>query len=457
MFTINDIAVATGGNVHGAPKGEVQGISTDSRTTQPGQLFVALRGDRFDGYDFIDQVAERGVRVVLAERSHPLTEADKITVIVVPDTLRALGDLAAAYRRRFHDLPVVGVTGSNGKTTTKEMLAAILEQTGPGLKTAGNLNNLIGLPQMVFQLNDEHRWAILEMGMSEPGEIDRLAEIAAPRTGIVLNAFPAHLESMKNVAGVARAKGELLLRLPTDGCAIVNADDRLIAQQPVRPGARRVTFGLGNANVRATEIVNLGIDGQRFELHLDDQPLTVTLRSYGQHAIYNALAAAAAAHVMGIGRQLIKSGLERFRPYDKRFQLEHCGELILIDDSYNANPASMAAALTTLAELKGAGRAFVALGDMLELGDGEQELHRELGEQAATVADRLYLRGELTAWTAEGALAAGMKATDVVRASVHEEIAADILKHAKPGDLVLVKGSRGMRMDRVAEAIRAAD
>lgn len=454
MFSIAEIAAATAGGVQGDRSARVSGVSTDSRTVAAGQLFVPLKGERFDGHDFIPQVAAKGVAAVLADQRFDGEIPPGLTVVRVVDTLVALGDLAAAYRGRFA-LPLVGITGSNGKTTTKEMLATILEQTGPGLKTAGNLNNLIGLPQMLFRLDASHGWAVLEMGMSEPGEIDRLAEVAAPQTGIVLNACPAHLESMGSVEGVAKAKGELLLRLPAGGCAIINADDPLIAGQPSPPGVRRLSFGLADADVRATEITSLGIGGQSFLLHLGEMILPVVLWSYGRHAVYNALAAAAAAHGLGISAELIQSGLERFRPYDKRFQLEEVGGLVLIDDSYNANPASMEAALTTLGELKGESRAFVALGDMLEMGSNEAELHRALGVRAAAVADRLYLCGPLMAHAAEGALSAGMADDRIMRAPDHAAIAASILHQARPGDFVLVKGSRGMRMEKVAEAIRA--
>ena len=208
MFTINEIALATGGRIIGDSTGEVTAVSTDSRTVAPGELFVPLRGEKFNGHEFIIEVAVKGILAVIAEeqwlKGH--TIPDSLTCIAVKNSLRALGDLAAEWRRRF-EIPIIGVTGSNGKTTVKEMLATILEQTGPGLKTAGNLNNLIGLPQMLFQLRPEHSWGVMEMGMSEPGEIDRLAAIAAPRVGIVLNALPAHLQSMGNVEAVAAAHG----------------------------------------------------------------------------------------------------------------------------------------------------------------------------------------------------------------------------------------------------------
>ena len=457
MFTISDIAQASGGRIIGVAEGEVSGISTDSRSVIAGELFVPLHGTSFDGHDYLAAVADQGIEAVLASESwladHHLP--DRLTCIAVGDTLRALGDLAAAYRQRY-DIPVVGITGSNGKTTCKEMLAAILNQIGCGLKTAGNLNNLIGLPQMLFRLGPEHGWAVLEMGMSEPGEIDRLAEIAAPQVGVVLNAFPAHLESMGSVENVARAKGELLLRLPAGGCAVVNSDDPLIARQPSPDNVRRITFGLGKAEIRATDCASCGIQGQSFTLHIAETSRTVRLAAYGVHNIYNALAAAAAAHALGIPPEIIVNGLELFRPFDKRFSLEQVGGLMLIDDSYNANPASMAAALATLAELKGDNSAFVALGDMLELGGNEAELHRMVGVQAAQVADRLYLHGSLTGYCAEGAISAGMPAGAIIRGLSHAEIATDILNSAVEGDFILLKGSRGMRMEKVADTIRAA-
>ncbi|HEY3307706.1 MAG TPA: UDP-N-acetylmuramoyl-tripeptide--D-alanyl-D-alanine ligase [Desulfuromonadaceae bacterium] len=468
MFSTKEIAAATGGRVIGTDTCRVSGISSDSRTVQSGELFVPLTGQHFDGHDFIADVVGNGIRVILANEKWiagddevvPAAAEDiatlplaDITIIAVSDTLRALGDLAAAWRQRF-DIPVIGVTGSNGKTTTKEMLAAILEQTGPGLKTEGNLNNLIGLPQMLFKLKTEHCWAVLEMGMSEPGEIDRLAEIAAPQVGIVLNAFPAHLESMGSVENVARAKGELLLRLPDKGWAVCNADDPLIASQPASEGVQRLSFGLGRADARASGIDSFGIAGQRFTLHLPEWSRTIHLQAFGRHNIYNALAAAAAAYAIGVSPEIIRSGLEEFRPFDKRFRLELAGPLVLIDDSYNANPASMKAALTTLAELKDKQQAFVALGDMLELGGNEADQHRQLGIEAAKVATRLYLVGKLTAHTAEGAISAGMPPAEVVRAASHTEIIEDIFTRAAEGDFVLVKGSRGMKMEKVAEGIR---
>lgn len=261
MFTIAEIARATHGRITGKDDGMVNGVSTDSRTVTAGELFVALKGERFDGHDFIPAAVGRGVRFFLVEDCRPAGSEIPAgaTMIKVADTLKAFGDLAAFHRSRF-SLPVTGITGSNGKTTTKEMLSLILAHIGPGLKTSGNLNNLIGLPQMLLQLNERHRWAVLEMGMSELGEIDRLAEITRPDTGIITNALPAHLETLGSVEAVARAKGELFLRLTEGGCAVYNADDPLISIAPSPQGVKRVSFGFGEADIKAEAISCQGRD-----------------------------------------------------------------------------------------------------------------------------------------------------------------------------------------------------
>ena len=455
MFTVREIAAATGGRITGNPDKRVSGVSTDSRTVTPGRLFVPLKGERFDGHDYLPEVFAKRIGVSLVEesREQALALPEDAAVVVVPDTLRALGDLAAYYRRRF-SIPVVGITGSNGKTTTKEMLAAILELSGKGLKTSGNLNNLIGLPQMVFQLGRNHQWAIFEMGMSEPGEIDRLAEIAAPEVGVITNAFPAHLASMGSIEAVARAKGELFLRLAIGGSAVFNADDPLISHCPSPAGVRRRSFGLHGADITALNLVSMGKEGQRFTLRIGDQGRDLMLRAFGMHNIYNALAAAAAADSLGIGMETIVAGLSSFTPYDKRFKLDDLGPIILIDDSYNANPASVGAALLTLRELKGDSRGIAVLGDMLELGEESVTAHRDAGRLAATCAERLYVYGKMGEVVAEAALDAGMSSSEVILASTHDEILQDIVKDHLDGDYILVKGSRGMRMDIVSAALR---
>lgn len=458
MFSLEQLITITRGRLVGPESPPVNGVSTDSRNIRPGDLFVPLRGDRFDGHDYIKELTSRRIQTSLCNESwlqHQQPQPD-LACIAVRDTLRALGDLAADFRKRFA-LTMIGVTGSNGKTTTKEMLAAILGQVDQGLKTSGNLNNLIGLPQMLFQLKPEHCWAVLEMGMSEPGEIDRLAEIACPSIGIVLNAFPAHLQSMGSVEAVAQAKGELLQRIQNGGLAVVNADDPRIASLHQNPSARRISFGIKRGEVRAESIQSIGTDGQMFRLVTPKGRIDLKLKALGQHNIYNALAAAAGLLEL-VGLETIAEGLQAFVPYVGRFSLEPLSDnRLLIDDSYNANPASCAAALATLQEIKGSRRTFVALGDMLELGKDELELHHKLGVQAASVADRLYLLGSLTKETARAAAEAGLAAESIISATSHEEIAKDIIAHAGNDDLIMLKGSRGMKMEKIAALLRAAD
>ncbi len=451
MFTPSEIALATNGRIIGSAAGEVTGISTDSRSVAPGQLFVPLRGECFDGHSYIDEVIEKGVTTILAEeqwlKGH--TVSDTLTCIAVKNSLLALGDLAAEWRRRF-DIPIIGVTGSNGKTTVKEMLATILELTGPGLKTSGNLNNLIGLPQMLFQLRPEHRWAVLEMGMSEPGEIDRLASIAAPRVGIVLNAMPAHLQTMGTVDAVAAAKGELLHRICDGGLAVVNADDSRVASLSQNASARRISFGIDRGEVRAREIEPMGIDGQKILLHTPHGEALVHLKACGRHNVYNALAATAAL-LEKVELTTIVRGLEAFTPYKGRFQIERIGGITFIDDSYNANPASTKAALETLSQIAAKGHRIAALGDMLELGEHESEAHAGVGAVAGRHVDRLYLMGKLMSkYAAESAIHVGMPAESVICCASQREIAEHLHHSLAEGDVILFKGSRGMAMENVS-------
>ena len=455
MFTISEIAAATGGRIIGPATGQVDGVSTDSRTITPGKLFVPLRGEQFDGHTFISDVAAKGIAVLLVNecwlKGH--TAPDKATCIAVKNTLRALGDLAQSWRNRF-DIPIFGVTGSNGKTTVKEMLATILELKGHGLKTAGNLNNLIGLPQMLFQLRQEHGWAVMEMGMSEPGEIDRLSEIARPHYGIVLNALPAHLLSMGTVEAVAAAKGELLLRISDGGLAVVNADDPRVASLPQNPSAGRISFGINRGEVRAKEIELLGMKGQRLLIVTPTGEMSVLLRACGRHSVYNALAATAAL-LDKVELSVIAEGLENFVPYKGRFQLEQSEGITIIDDSYNANPASIKAALETLNQIAENGHRIAVLGDTLELGEHEVEAHLGVGAVAGRNADRIYLLGRLmTVYAADGAIIADMPAESIARCTGHKEIAELLFHSLRQKDVLLIKGSRGMAMENVITELK---
>jgi len=448
------VAEFTGGHLlqNGASV-EINGFSTDSRKIQPGELFIPLRGEQYDGHDYLTQAVQRGAAACLSEE---VIGGLRVPVIKVTDTLVALGDLAAAIRRQFAG-PVVGITGTSGKTTCKEMLASILASLGPGLKSAGNFNNLIGVPLTLFGLQPQHRWAVIEMGMSARGEIARMAEIAAPKLGVITNIGAAHLETLGGISGVARAKGELYIGLPQDGIALINADDPQVSSLPVANGVRRVLFGMQqDAEVRGDRIT-VQNGSVSFDLIIDGRSMRVRLPLPGRHNVSNALAAAAAASALGVDLAAIAAGLGAFQPCPGRMELlELAGDIVILEDSYNANPLSVRAALDALNDLGAPGRRIAVLGDMLELGASAEELHHQIGRIAAGRVDRLFTCGLLAREIARGAAEAGLPAEFIFAATSHEELTAQLLTVLHPGDCILVKGSRGMRMEQVTSALRSA-
>ncbi len=446
------VAEITGGHLlQNGGSVELQGISTDSRTVQAGDLFVPLRGDSYDGHDYLTQAIQNGAAACLSEE---MIGGLLVPVVKVTDTLKALGDLAAAMRRQFAG-PVVGITGTSGKTTCKEMLAAILENDAPGLKSAGNFNNLIGVPLTLFELKSEHRWAVVEMGMSARGEIARLAEIATPNIGLITNVGAGHLENFDGISGVARAKGELFISLPTEGVALINADDPEVCLLPVANGVRKVLFGTGSdAAIRADKITSQN-GSVGFDLEIDGVIQRVVLPLPGRHNVSNALGAAAAASVLGLGLTEIAAGLEAFKPCPGRMELlELPGDIVVLEDSYNANPLSVHAALDALYDLGSPGRRIAVLADMLELGPSAPELHHQIGTIAAERTDWLFTCGTLAKEIARGATDAGLPADKVVVANNHDELVARLLQVLLAGDRILIKGSRGMRMEKITAALR---
>lgn len=421
---------------------EFLGCSTDSRSCAPDQLFVALKGPNHDGHAHVAEASQRGAAAALVSRA---VDA-RLPLIRVGDTLDALGRLAAHWRDRF-ELPVIGVTGSNGKTTVKEMLACILRAASPLLATRGNLNNEIGLPLTLMELGDEHRLAVIEMGANHPGEIARLARLARPHVGVITQCAPAHLEGFGSVEGVARAKGELLANLDADGTAVINADDRFAPLWRDLAGTRRcLSFGLDTpADVRATWQADDG--GSRIELATGAGPIEVLLPLPGRHNVANAAAAAATALAAGAALEAIASGLARMRPVPGRLELKSAGPGVrIIDDTYNANPSSLEAALVVLAEFPG--RHWLVLGDMAELGDDAPDFHRQV---AALVrehgVERLLTIGELSRLTA-----ASFGGNAQHHASMDELIAA-LKDSIEPDTTVLIKGSRSMGMERAVAAL----
>ncbi|MFH1090714.1 MAG: UDP-N-acetylmuramoyl-tripeptide--D-alanyl-D-alanine ligase, partial [Pseudomonadota bacterium] len=361
------------------------GISTDSRTIRPGELFVALRGGKYDGHDFLKDIFARGASAaVVAYKSREKLPGPRL---VVPDTLYALGELAVylRLRPRRKKLEVLAVTGSNGKTTTKEMLVRILSRKCKVLANKGNFNNRIGLPLTLFGLRPNHEAAVLEMGANEPGEIARLTQIAHPDAGLVTNVGPAHLEGLGGITGVARAKGELFQGLDEEAVAVINLDDPQVVRQAGRARCQKLTFGLNpQAEVRGKGLSQTSLKGSGFTLVTPEGQAKVNFPLLGRHNVLNALAAAAGALALGLGLPDIAAGLEGFAPFPGRLELKVLsGPIYLLDDTYNANPASTAIALEVLTSSRGKGRTVAVLGDMLEMGWTSRDQHRQIGKAAA--------------------------------------------------------------------------
>jgi UDP-N-acetylmuramoyl-tripeptide--D-alanyl-D-alanine ligase len=467
-FTADELAAATGGRWLDPPPAGVAGVSTDTRTIAAGSLFVALRGERFDGHAFLAEAARAGAAAALVSDAAAGTgapgdgaaRAAGLPRLLAADTLAALGAVARHHRRRF-DLPMVAVTGSNGKTTTREMVAAILATRGPVLKTEGNLNNEVGVPLTLLRLSSEHRAAVVELGMNHPGEIARLCAIALPQVGVVTNAAAAHLEGLGSVDGVADAKAELYQGLPPGGVAVANADDARMLKRAQASGRRLLTFAAGRqrrGDVVVLEVLREDAAGLRFLLGVGNRELEVALPLVGAHNAANAAAAACAAIALGCDDREIVRGLAAVTPVGRRLRLERLpGGALLVDDCYNANPLSMGAALRTLASLARAegGRAVAALGDMLELGPEELALHRQVGAEAAAAGlHRLLCFGPRARELAAGAAGAGLDPARIFHTEDLAALAASARAGLGAGDVLLVKGSRGMRLERLVEALR---
>jgi len=460
IILIEEVLRATGGKLlQGEEKALIQGISTDSRTVVEGELFVALKGPHFDGHHFALKALEKKAGGVLIEEDR----AGDIrwngyrpkAVIVVKDTLRGLGDLARDRRRKYRT-PVVALTGSNGKTTTKEMIAACLETAFPILKTKANLNNLIGLPLTLLSLTEKERVVILEMGMNMPGEVRRLTDIAEPDVGLITNIQKVHLEGMGSLERVKEEKGELFRRMRRDGTILVNQNDPHVIDLGSEFSGQKITFGIEkSADVMAKEIRLRGAEGLSFKLILEGEETEVRLRLLGRHFVSNALAAIGVASLFGIEVKNAREVLEDFQPFAMRMEVIHLeGGKTLINDAYNANPRAMELALETLAEIRGKGRAIAVLGDMLELGDFADEAHRQLGEKVKDLSiDLLLALGEKAPLVVESAIRHGFESKRAWVVENHSE-AIDILRGVtQEGDWILVKGSRGMAMEKVVEGL----
>lgn len=443
ISTLSAAAAVMQGELRG-PDRAFRGISTDTRSIRDGELFFALQGPNFDGRDYVGVARDAGAAGAVVAGA----VEDASSQIVVDDAKAALGRFGAAWRSQY-DATVIGITGSNGKTTLKELIASCLAQKATTLATQGNLNNDIGVPLMLARIDATHRFVVLEMGANHAGEIAYLTALANPDVVTITNAGSAHLEGFGSVKGVSRAKGEILQNASRPKTAVLNADDKYFGYwSSLVSDVDSLSFGFGDeADVRADEIV-AGAGGTDFVLHLAGKSVPVSLPLAGIHNVRNACAAAAIAHAVDIELDTIRAGLESVNPVGGRLEpLRGVNGAALFDDSYNANPISVVAAAEFVASLPG--ESWLVLGDMKELGDDAVELHREVGEAArASGVDRLFAYGDLAGSAAEGfgGQASWYTSIDTLISELSAELSADVS--------VLVKGSRSMRMERVVDALR---
>lgn len=455
--------MATRGKLlRGGKKDRFGEVVTDSSKVKQGAVFVALKGARLDGHRFVRDAVRRGAGCVVVGRDLPRSNYGGAAVIKVGDTLKALGDLAH-YRREAYGPKVIAITGSNGKTTTKEMLSAILEEAslegrplrGKVLKTEGNFNNLVGLPLTLLRLGTKHKAAIVELGTNRPGEIGRLAQIADPDIGIVTSVAAAHLEGLNTLAGVAREKGALYRRIKPGGMIAVNMEDPRVRRLGERFKGKKITYG-GDGEVRVESWRSLGASGMLLHLRVGRGRARIRLNFLGEHNVVNATGAAAMAYGLGASLAAIRRGLEKAKPFRMRMELDQWRNVGIINDAYNANPGSMEAAVKTLAGIECRGERSAILGDMFELGRRSPQRHLHLGRQVARAGlDRLYLLGAQAKQVREGALRGGMPAQRIVIGRDHGDIANRLRSHLKKGDWLLIKGSRGMKMEIVLDKLKS--
>ncbi len=445
-MTAAQAAAFAGGTVAGDETVQITGISTDSRSVPAGSLFIPIRGERFDGHDFLEMAVERHAAAVMSEKDVDLP----VPVIRVDDTRRALLALAGGYRSLFH-VPVVGITGSVGKTTTKEMTASVLAQKFHTIYTQGNLNNEIGMPLTLFRMDEDTQAAVIEMGMSGFGEISRMTAQAKPDVAVITNVGTAHIEFLGSREGIRDAKLEILEGL--SGTAVLNGDEPLLWCKRNRLGVKTLYFGIDNpaCDVRAEHIV---LKDDRVDLTIvhPDGSFDAVLGTTGMHNVYNALAAAAVGLCLGLSHEQIAAGLASFRDLHQTITYED--GYAIIDACYNASPDAVEASLEVLKSLHVTGRRFAVLGGMRELGSFSQTGHRNCGRKAAECADFLYCYGDGAEDYRLGAIAAGMPDRNIHILHSHEGLAGALRRAAKPGDALLFKGSRYWKMEKALELFR---
>jgi UDP-N-acetylmuramoyl-tripeptide--D-alanyl-D-alanine ligase len=453
-LTLEEVLAGTGGAFApgSAPSGGLvpTGVSIDSRTLRPGELFVAIHGPRFDGHDFLAAAAERGAVAAVVHRD---AEAPvPLPLVRVEDTTRALGDLARHFRRAV-DVPVVAITGSVGKTTTKDMTAALLASRGPVLRTAGNLNNQWGLPLSLLGLREEHTAAVLELGMSAPGELRELSAIAEPDVAVITRIAPVHLEFFASVDAIAEAKAEILEGLRPGGTAVLNGDDPRLRRIGEAREGRVVWFGRHRRFDVSAERWRGTAFGMRFALRVEGRTVEVALPLAGPHFVENFLAAAAVAHVLGIRPETMAEAATDMVPARHRGEVRRLGDgVVVIDDAYNSSPSALAAAVVAL-RLAPARRRVAVVGDMLELGETGPALHRQAGRELAATVDVVVGVGPLSKDTVAGAREAGLPRESLAHFDDAPSAAEAVGEIVRPGDAVLVKASRGIHLETVVDAL----
>ncbi len=449
-LSLAEVLKATGANSNFNGEIIFSGVTTDSRKITEGVLFVALKGENFNGEDFAEDSLKKGAAAVLVSNSAKNISGG--VVLKVEDTLTAYQKISQSWRERFQ-IPVIAITGSNGKTTTKDLTAAALSPLGEIQKTSANFNNEIGVPLTLLGINEHHKAAVVEIGMRGLGQIESLAKIVKPNIGIVINVNETHIEILKSVEKIAKAKGELVEAIPSGGTVILNADNDFTAEMKklAKNGVKIITYGIENpADLTAKNIV-IEDTSTEFRLNYGNEIFDFEIPIIGRHNVSNALAAIAAGLTLGLSIKEIQRGFSTLATTKMRFEVIRRDGVTIVNDAYNASPASMRAAIQTVAEIY-EGRKIAVLGDMLELGEISEKVHREVGEELAkNKFDTLITLGELGKFIADGAKDAGLK--NIFTASTHEEVAKKILEIMRDGDTILFKASHGMHFEKIIELI----
>jgi len=430
----------------------ISNICTDSRKIQKGDLFIPLIGEKFDGHEFVLSALDAGADACLTQKL--MAPVYNKVVIKVEDTLKALGKIAAYYRQKFQ-IPVVAVTGSVGKTSTKEMIYSVLSQKFNVLKTKANYNNEIGLPMTLLELNSKHEAAVVEMGMRGLGEISYLTNIAKPTTAVITNIGMSHIERLGSQENILKAKLEILEGLQEGGLVVLNGDDELLSGLKGKLNQRVKYFGLGeDVDYRAFNVKSEGEEGTSFECKIGKEVYKARVRAPGIHNVYNALCAIAVGVEYGISAEAILRGICEFVPEQMRLNIINTKILKIINDVYNANPQSMEAALNVLCDIAGNQRKIAVLGDMLELGDWSQDAHLQIGKYAASKGvDKIITVGEKSLAIAKGAAEKGFSPSDIFSFGNNADAVSFLLNFVRKDDVILVKGSRGMKMEEIVNAL----